>query len=349
MKNLTPFILAIITSAIISLSVFFITLFLEWSFYSNINWYLPVLLMILTFVLSYYCIYFALEKFIYRKFKLIYKSIHRLKATKAEISSKMDLKKDMIEITEHEVEAWENNQRQEIEKLRELEKFRQEFLGNVSHELKTPIFITQGYIHTLLDKGIQDEKLTLHFLNKAAKSMDRLNAIVEDLSVISKLEHGDSMINYQPVDIFQLSKEVNESLILKAKERDIILKFKKGCEQSFHVNADKEKIRQVLINLLDNSIKYGKEKGETAIGLYDMADNILIEVADNGPGIEEKHLSRLFERFYRVDHSRSRDINGTGLGLSIVKHILEAHNQTINVRSKVGVGTTFGFTLQKVK
>lgn len=347
MKNLTPITLAIITSVIISVILFFITLLLECKFYGNINWLSLSILLVSTFLLSYTCIYLALEKFIYRKFKLIYKSIHQLKASKEELTSKIDLKKNIIEITEQEVEAWEKNQHQEIEKLQVLEKFRQEFLGNVSHELKTPIFITQGYIHTLLDKGVKDEKLTLNFLNKAAKSMDRLNAIVEDLSVISKLEHGDSKMNHQKFDIYQLAKEINESLTLKAKEREITLKFKKGCEQSFHVNADKEKIRQVLVNLVDNSIKYGKEKGETAIGLYDMADNILVEVADNGPGIEEKHLSRLFERFYRVDHSHSREIKGTGLGLSIVKHIIEAHNQTINVRSKVGVGTTFGFTLKK--
>ena len=242
---------------------------------------------------------------------------------------------------------WARSQANEIEQLRKLEAFRKEFLGNVSHELKTPIFNIQGYIHTLLDGAIDDPEVNIRFLKKAGKSLDRLSDLVEDLISISQLETGQLKMEMEKFDIHALCVDIYEALEMRAGEKGIELTFKEGCDKPFWVYADKARIRQVLVNLIVNSVKYGKQGGRTLISFYDMDENILIEVADNGEGIEAVHLPRLFERFYRVDRHRSREEGGSGLGLAIVKHIIEAHNQTINARSKVGSGTTFGFTLRK--
>jgi two-component system phosphate regulon sensor histidine kinase PhoR len=230
-----------------------------------------------------------------------------------------------------------------------LAEFRKEFLGNVSHELKTPIFNIQGYIHTLLDGAIDDQDVNKSFLGKAARSADRLSDLVADLLEISQLESGELMMEPERFDINALVKDVYEQFEVKAKDRGISLLIKDGCNSPFYVFADRYRIRQVLVNLFINSIKYGNEFGTTTAAYYDMDENILIEVADNGNGISQEHLPRIFERFYRVDKSRAREagLGGTGLGLAIVKHIIEAHQQTVNVRSTEGKGTTFGFTLQK--
>jgi two-component system phosphate regulon sensor histidine kinase PhoR len=202
-------------------------------------------------------------------------------------------------------------------------------------------------LHTLLDGGLYDEKVNMTFLKKAAKNVDRLYTIVEDLSAIARLEAGNLVLEMQAFDIKELTEEVFEDLELKARDKNISLEFKEGASQNYKVLADREYIRQVLTNLVHNSIKYGKVNGLTKIGFYDMDKNILIEVADNGIGIPNHHLLHVFDRFYRVDKSRSRAQGGSGLGLSIVKHIVEAHKQTINVRSTPDVGSTFGFTLEK--
>ncbi len=302
----------------------------------------------LTGVISFGAFYYALEVFIYRKIKLIYKNIHRLKTSryKTSVFNKTGESDPIADVNE-EVIMWARDQKAEIEELRKLENFRKEFLGNVSHELKTPIFNIQGYIHTLLDGAIDDPEVNIHFLKKAAKSVDRLCDLVEDLINISQLETGQLKMEMERFDIHALTQDIFESLEMKAKARNINLAFKEGCDQPFWVLGDKSRIRQVIVNLLVNSIKYGKEGGLTLCAFYDMDENILIELSDNGEGIAEKHLPRLFERFYRVDKSRSREAGGNGLGLAIVKHIIEAHEQTINVRSKIGAGTTFGFTLKK--
>jgi len=260
---------------------------------------------------------------------------------------KVDLGEDVIGEVSREVLDWQKDRTDEIAELRKMEIFRKEFLGNVSHELKTPIFNIQGYIHTLLDGGLEDKNVNIHYLQRASKSVDRLCLIVEDLESISKLESGELILEQRMYDIHELVKDVFDSSEMKAKEKNIRLGYKDGSDKPFFVYADKERIRQVLVNLIVNSIKYGKEGGSTLVGFYDMDENILIEITDNGIGVEPLHLSRLFERFYRVDKSRSREAGGTGLGLSIVKHIIEAHKQTINVRSTYGVGTTFTFTLKK--
>jgi two-component system phosphate regulon sensor histidine kinase PhoR len=248
-----------------------------------------------------------------------------------------------------EVIKWARDNRMEIDQLKRLADFRKEFLGNVSHELKTPIFNIQGYLHTLLDGAMSDPEVNIRFLQRAAKSSERLSDLVADLLAISQLESGELEMEIERFDINSLVKDVYEQLEEKAKRRHISLLIKDGCNKPFYVQADRYRIRQVLVNLVTNAIKYGKESGTITAAYYDMDENLLVEIADNGEGIAQEHLPRIFERFYRVSKSRARDneTGGTGLGLAIVKHIIEAHNQTVNVRSTEGAGTTFGFTLTK--
>ena len=236
--------------------------------------------------------------------------------------------------------------RKEVKELKQQENFRREFLGNVSHELKTPIQNIQGYIHTLLDGALDDKKVNRIFLNKAAKSTDRLVEMVNDLTSISTLEDSSSL-DIKDVDLLKLTQDVFEMAEDQAKLKEITLAFNKNNPKSVVVKADLAKVRQVLVNLIVNAIKYGKKGGKVTVRFFDMDKNILTEIADDGFGIEAEHLPRLFERFYRTDAGRSRDQGGTGLGLAIVKHIIESHNQTINVRSTIGVGSTFAFTLKK--
>ena len=228
------------------------------------------------------------------------------------------------------------------------ENYRREFIGNVSHELKTPIFNIQGYVQTLIDGGIEDEKVNMKYLKRANISVDRMINIVEDLEVISRLETDNNELDFENFNIINQIEEVLDQLELKSNKMNISLKLTNESSSEI-VYADKNKIQQVFMNLISNSIKYGKDGGTTKVRLFDMSDKMLIEVADDGIGISENALSRLFERFYRVDKNRSREIGGTGLGLAIVKHIIEGHQQTINVRSTVNVGSTFSFILEKEK
>jgi two-component system phosphate regulon sensor histidine kinase PhoR len=309
-----------------------------------------VALFAVTFLVSYFLIYYSLQIFIYRKIKLIYKSIHNLKLGRDDGKIFGDhLSENPVEDVEKEVEDWAKAKRREIDTLREMEKFRREFLANVSHELKTPLFTLQGYIHTLLEGAIDDPTVNKKFLEKSANSLERLCGLVDDLDEISMVEKGEVSLVPDTFDINQLTKEVFDAIEIKANKKNIQLSIKKGCDRPFYVFADKERIRQVLTNLIDNSVKYGRENGETVTGFYDMDENILTEVTDNGIGISEEHLPRLFERFFRVDKHRSREAGGTGLGLAIVKHLVEVHRGTLNVRSTPGIGTTFGFTLTKSK
>ena len=297
---------------------------------------------------SYITFYYLIERFVYSKIKLIYKLIHNLKLGK-------DLKDalgeyvsaDPINDVEQEVKEWARDKKSEIDKLKEQEKFRREFLSNISHELKTPLFAIQGYIEALQDGDIEDKEISEKFLEKAAKNVERLSYFIKDLDEISKLESGEIPINYDRFDLSILISEVIESLELKASKNNIILHFKEKYKYPNWVYADREKIRQVLVNLISNSIKYGKNPGNTSIKTFELHDQILVEITDDGIGIEEKYLPRLFERFYRTDQSRSREIGGSGIGLAIVKHIIEAHQQTISVRSTENIGSTFGFTLAR--
>jgi two-component system phosphate regulon sensor histidine kinase PhoR len=307
-----------------------------------------LILFLLSFIFGLGAFYFLLDRFIYRKIKLIYKTIHKQKRHKYSVPGGMThMKGDPISEVRDEVMSWAKDNIEEIEELKKQESYRREFLGNVSHELKTPIFNIQGYIHTLLDGALKDDTVNEKFLLKASGNIERLVELVEDLSAISQLESGELKMKMHRFDIHVLAREVYESVELKAKAKNIFLGFKEGCNGSFYVKADKQKIRQVFTNLVVNAIKYGRENGHVLAGFYDMDKYLLTEISDNGEGIEEVHLPRLFERFYRIDKSRSRGGGGSGLGLAIVKHIIEAHKQTINVRSAPGIGTTFGFTLEK--
>ncbi len=305
---------------------------------------------IFTFILSYLACYFlflwGIKHFIERRFRLIYKTIHNLKLGLKKESSKIDVKEDIFGKIRNEVIEWDKNNRQEIERLTDQEQFRREFLGNVSHELKTPIFSIQGYILTLLEGGLEDKEINRSFLLKAEKGISRMIEMIDDLDEIAKLETNRIELNIQKFDLIKITKEVFESVEDKAKKKNIRLKLNSGYK-NLYVMGDSSKIAQVLTNLLVNSINYGTENGSTSIQFFDLDENVLIEVKDTGKGIEEVHLPRLFERFYRIDKGRSRADGGSGLGLAIVKHIIEAHNQTINVRSIFGKGSVFSFTLQK--
>jgi two-component system phosphate regulon sensor histidine kinase PhoR len=297
---------------------------------------------------SYGLILFTLEKFIYRKIKLIYKLIHQTKATKKEeVYFKYILPQKSIDEVREDVEKWGEKRNEEIELLKKNEAFRKEFLQNLAHEFKTPIFAIQGYVDTLLSGAMDDAAIRKKFLENTAKNVERLANLMNDLDEISTLERGEQLLYKQNFIIQDLIREIFESLSIKTHKKNIRTSIKKGCESPITVFADKEKIRMVLINLVENASKYGKSGGSIVASIYRIDErNVLIEISDDGIGIEEEHLLRIFERFYRTDAARSRDKGGTGLGLAICKHIIEAHGQSVHVRSRPDVGTTLGFTLE---
>lgn len=340
-KNISPRQLSAFTALILSVPVALGILLLQHS------WLETFIFFVLMFTGSYFLILFIFQQFIYRKLKLIYKFIYQTKASKKEeMYYKYLLPQKSIDEVREDVEAWAEQRRSEIESLKKNESFRKEFLQNLSHKFKTPVFAIQGYVDTLLQGAMENAEVNKRFLQKASRNVERLVNLIQDLDEISRLERGELQLNKQNFVIQELVKEVYESLSLKAEQQHISLTIKKGCEQPITVYADKERIHQVLINLVDNSIKYGKTNGHTVASMYNTDEkHILIEISDDGMGISEKHLSRIFERFYRTDEGRGRDIAGSGLGLSICKHIIEAHDYDIHVRSKENVGTTLGFTL----
>jgi two-component system phosphate regulon sensor histidine kinase PhoR len=315
------------------------------------NWE-PVLISSILFLgLSYALVLTTLQKFIYRKIKLIYKFIYQTKANRREETYyKYILPQKSIDEVREDVEKWAVQRQGEIEILKANEVYRKEFLQNLAHELKTPIFAIQGYVDTLLDGAAENPQLLTKFLQKTGRNAERLVSLVHDLDEISKLESGQQPLYKENFVIQDLIREVFESLYLKAQEKGMKCSIKKGTEQPFTVFADKEKIRQVLINLLDNAIKYGKPGGNVVASIYNTdGQKVLVEISDDGIGIAEEHLSRIFERFYRTDLARSRKVGGSGLGLAICKHIMEAHGESIHVRSTPDVGTTLGFTLERRK
>ncbi len=327
--------------------VVFLLLFLS-TRATSIFW-ITIIELVLFFIVTFFLIQFVLNKFILEKIKPIYKIINYVPQKGKQV--KRESGQSFVELSdvEHDVEEWAQNQLQEIERLKDLERYRKEFVGNVSHELKTPIFNIQGYILTLLEGGLEDPKINKLYLTRSEKSIDRMISIVEDLESITKLETGELKPQYSVFDIVKITEEAFEMELMLAKERKITFEFANKPDKSIMVKADKKRIMEVITNLITNGIKYGKRKGLIKIGFYDFDDKIMVEVSDNGIGIDKKDLPRIFERFYRVDKSRSREQGGTGLGLSIVKHIIEAHNQTINVQSVLDEGTTFTFTLEKAK
>ncbi len=314
-------------------------------------WWIALLSFFLIFMGSYGLIVYTLQTFIYRKIKLIYKFIYQTKASKREeFYYKNILPQKSIDEVKDDVESWAEQRKAEIEMLQQNEAYRKEFLQNLSHELKTPIFAIQSYVDTLLNGALENADVNKKFLQSTSRNIDRLVNLVDDLDEITRLEIGGQLLLNHSFIIQDLLKEVYESLAIKVDEKEIKCIIKKGCEQPLSVYADKEKIRQVLINFIDNAIKYGKQNGTIESSFYKVdGARVLIEISDDGAGISEDHLHRIFERFYRTDLARSRKVGGSGLGLSICKHIIEAHGQTIHVRSKIDVGSTFGFTLQSKK
>lgn len=300
---------------------------------------------------TYGLILFMVQSFVYRKIKLIYKLIYQTKASKKEeFYYKHILPQKSIDEVREDVEDWAKQRKAEIEVLQRNEAYRKEFLQNLSHELKTPIFAIQGYVDTLLNGALENPEVNKKFLQSTSRNIDRLVNLVDDLDEISKLERGEQLLYKTNFVIQDVVKDVFESLSIKADLKQIKMLIKKGCELPLTVYADKEKIRQVFINLIDNAIKYGKQNGVIEASAYKIdGKRILIEISDDGTGIPEEHLGRIFERFYRTDLARSRKVGGSGLGLAICKHIIEAHQQAIHVRSAVDVGSTFGFTLESKK
>ncbi len=348
MSETTPKRLAFILAIMLSLMVAVIFILFEVIAIKHLYWFVIIGTFLILILFQYLILSYSLERFIYNRIKLVYKAIHRQKLNKDDKRDQItSIHGDIIGKVNEEVENWANDRKEEIDGLKKMEVYRREFLGNVSHELKTPLFNLQGFVLTLMDGGIHDPKINLDFLEKSQKNIERMITIVEDLEVISRLETGEATPLFSNFSITMLVRDVMEFLEPKATERNIKLLFAAEYNDTMIVRADKEKIRTVLTNLILNSIKYGIAGGRTKISFYDMDENYLIEISDNGAGIEEKHISRLFERFYRVDKHRSRAEGGSGLGLAIVKHIIEAHEQTINVRSAPGLGSTFSFTLKK--
>jgi len=342
MKNASLIQIALIASSLITLC-FTVLLGINHLIIGNLHWPSILVLAICSFASSYAIIYYFVDSFVYRRIKVLYKNIHDLKVNK---NTKLNLSsEDPITEVEQQVQEFSTRKSSEIEELRKMEQYRREFMGDVSHELKTPIFNTQGYIETLLNGALNNPKVNVSYLKKASKNLDRLSDIVDNLLSISENEAGNLKLNFQKFDLVKLVNDVFETHEMPAEIKDISLAFKKENPSSKMVLADRAQIEIVLNNLIINAIKYGNDDGHIWVGIYNMDNKVLIEVTDDGPGIKKEHLPRLFDRFYRIDKHRSRFEGGNGLGLSICKHIIEAHEQTIHVRSTAGIGSTFGFTL----
>jgi two-component system phosphate regulon sensor histidine kinase PhoR len=307
------------------------------------SWFVPVFFIII-FALSFFVIQHRVQNFIYKRVNKIYEDLTLLES--AEFTDKK-VTTDMATLTQ-EIDKYARDKKFEIESLKIRESYRKEFMGNVSHELKTPLFTVQGYVETLLDGAMSDKKITKKYLERASKGVERLIFIVNDLDMLTKLEVGNLVLNKEVFNIIDLAQSVFDLLEMKAAKRKITLTFDKVYKEPIWVFADKERIQQALTNLIVNSIKYGREKGTTEVTVEKLLKNkFIIRVTDNGEGIEKTNLKRVFERFYRVDKSGSRKEGGSGLGLSIVKHIIEAHNERIYVESEYSVGSEFSFTLSK--
>lgn len=333
---------AALITGLLALTYFLLIYILEREFS-----FVPLLILLsLGFSISYGIVYYLIERFLYHKVKIIYKTIHTLKS-QGDARPKIQMSEDVLNIINKEVADWADRKIQEVKELRSAENYRREFIGNLAHELKTPVFNVQGYIETLLETELDDVALNRKFLERANASCERLIDLLKDLDQIAGIESGNMQLELSKFDVVELTKQTIELLENQAQERSVTLRLGQPTEKPIWVMADKKRIQQVFVNLLVNSVVYGREGGETRVRYYDMDDNVLIEIADDGLGIAMEHLPRIFERFYRVDKSRSRNEGGSGLGLAICKHIVDSHNQSISVRSTEGVGSTFAFTLKK--
>lgn len=310
------------------------------------NWYILLILILLVFATSFGIIQVRVEKYIYGRIKKIYDDVSLLESSSFAADP---VTTDMKTLTE-EIEKFAQDKKIEIDTLKIREEYRKDFLGNISHELKTPLFTVQGYILTLLDGAMEDKAVRKKYLQRAQKGIDRLIYIIRDLDLITKLEVGDLNLDLTDFDIIELIQGVFDLMEMKSAKKNITLAFDMNYEAPIYVRADKDKIQQVLSNLIVNSLKYGHKGGTTEISVENLIRNkVIVRITDNGEGIPEEHIPRIFERFYRVDKSGSRKEGGSGLGLSIVKHIIEAHGEKIYVESVVDVGSEFSFTLEKVK
>ncbi|BCY28056.1 sensor histidine kinase [Flavobacterium okayamense] len=333
------------SSLYISLFTAAVLLLFNYYFHSVNNWFIT-LFIFFTFVFSFFVIQFRVERFIYKRVKKIYDDVSLLENASFR---NQPITTDMATLTK-EVKKFARDKKLEIETLKIREEYRREFLGNVSHELKTPLFTVQGYLLTLLDGAMDDKNIRKKYLQRAEKGVERLIYIVKDLDMITKLEAGDINIEPSEFDIVELIQNVFELLEMRAAKKNISLTFDLHYKRPIKVIADQEKIQQVVTNLIVNSIKYGKQGGTTEVSIEDLVNNkVIIRITDNGEGIEKHHIPRLFERFYRVDKSGARSEGGSGLGLAIVKHIIESHSEKIYVESEFGVGSEFSFTLEKAK
>jgi len=311
---------------------------------ATIEWLFLVIFSLVSFTIAFIIIQYRVEKFIYKRIKKIYDDVSLLESTSF---SSAPITTDIKTLTE-EIERFAQGKKMEIDTLKIREEYRKDFLGNISHELKTPLFTVQGYILTLLDGAMDDKRVHRKYLERANKGVERLIYIVKDLDMITKLEVGGLNLDLEDFDIIELIQNVFDSLEMRAAKKKITLTFDIDYKEPIMVKADKERMQQVLANLLVNSIKYGYNNGTTEVSVENLIKNkVIVRVTDNGEGIPKELISRLFERFYRVDKSGSREVGGSGLGLAIVKHILEAHNEKIYVESVVGVGSEFSFTLEK--
>lgn len=327
---------------------FFLTIIVGLYQYFFREIYFPFLFVFLMicFAFCFFIVQFRVDHFIYRKVKSVYDKVSLLDSVSL---PKTPVTTDM-ETLIGEVEKFAEERKLEIETLKIRENYRKEFMGNVAHELKTPLFTVQGYILTLLDGAMKDKKVRKKYLNRARKGVERLIYIVQDLDMITQLEAGSLNLHKENFNVIEIVQNAFDLLEMKAAKKSITLTFDLEYPEPIMVYADKERIQQVVTNLIVNSIKYGKKDGTTEVGIENLTRNkLIVRVTDNGEGIKKEHIPRLFERFFRVDKSGSRKEGGSGLGLSIVKHILEAHGEKLYVESEFGVGSEFSFTLEKPK
>lgn len=335
-----------LTAIVVALATLIALLIVDLGFNQNLTWQIYLVTLLVAPVSTYFASNYYFGRFVYQKIKLIYKMIYRMKSPEKR-ERKERISDNIISHIESEVKSWSELNRKEIDQLRQKEIYRKEFLGDVTHELKTPVYNIQGFLETLIEGGIDDKSIAVDYLKRASRNVDRLSKIIGEMDLISKMESERILFDSEEFNLEELLVEIIESVELRANKRNISLELKETLKKPF-VMGDKDKIRQVITNMLVNSIKYGIDGGKTTVSFFDMDDKILTEITDNGIGISKEHLPHIFTRFYRADRNRSRETGGSGLGLAIVKHIIEGHNQTLNVRSTPGVGTTFGFTLQKV-
>lgn len=325
---------------------FLATIFLYHIFVQSLNLLVVLGFSLIFYAATFFLIQFRVEHFIYKRVKKIYDDVSLLETTSY---VNQPVTTDMATLTK-EVKKFARDKKLEIETLKIREEYRKEFLGNVSHELKTPLFTIQGYLLTLLDGAMEDKNIRTKYLERAEKGVERLIYIVKDLDMITKLEVGEINLDVNRFNIVEVIQNVFDLFEMKAANKNITLTFDTKYAKPIWVMADQEKIQQVVTNLVVNSIKYGKKGGTTEVGIEDLTKNkVIVRITDNGEGIEKQNIPRLFERFYRVDKSGARSEGGSGLGLAIVKHIIEGHDEKIYVESQIGVGSEFSFTLEKTK